>query len=463
MSCIMRESALYNVRIVDAETDAAGIVFFCGEKITRIAVGDFSVRESAEGLLKNSGERAGIDFVDGGKATLMPSFIDMHAHFRYPGQGQKETLQSALSAGAAGGFGTAVLMPNTRPPVSDENTAMRIQREAETFGLMDVFQAVSITAEQRGESIAALDALEQTLVISEDGLDVRDAALMLDAMKIAAKKNIIVACHCEDARLSLEANKHRARALEILKKHGGLFASPSKESRADFFCAQEEIKKANDFFTLAENIATERNIALAETADCRLHICHASTARAVDSVARAKQRNLCSISCEVTPHHIALCQEGSGGLFAFVNPPLRPRSCREALINALALGVIDVIATDHAPHTAADKENGAAGFPGLETAFAVCNTHLVQSGVLTLQKISALMSANPARLLGIQKSRGKIQAGMDADFVLVDPKETWTVDAKSFYTKGAYSPFDGIQLAGKIKAVYKKGIRVFPF
>jgi dihydroorotase len=394
----------------------------------------------------------------------MPAFIDMHAHFRHPGQSRKETLETGLRAAVAGGYGAVVLMPNTSPPVDDEQTARAVEAEAAALNIPAsprVIQSVSVTRGQKGESVCAIREFERVKIISEDGRDVDDAALMLDALMLSARKNIIAACHCEDARLSERARARRAAALKILRDAGISLLSASASHQPALSEAASELRKANELLALAEETATERNIALAEKAgsSCRLHICHVSTARALDSIARAKQRNLCAVSCEVTPHHIALSSEEGAGIFQLVNPPLRAQSDRAALLDAAASGIVDVIATDHAPHALQDKENGASGFPGLETAFAVCNTALVESGIIPLQKLSALMSANPARLLGLQT--GRLREGFPADMVLADPRETWRVDGARFFTKGACSPFDGMRLTGKIKAVYKEGAGVF--
>jgi dihydroorotase len=368
-------------------------------------------------------------------------------------------------------------MPNTNPPVSDAQTARRIQEEAASYDLADVIQSVSITAGQEGSSIAHLAELEGIPLVSEDGCDVADAARMLEALTVCAHKHIVAACHCEDAALSREAKKHRAHALSLLSESGGLYGA------GEHHAADDALKKAHSLLALAEDIATERNLTLAEDVshEARIHICHVSTARSLYAIVRAKQKKACSVSCEVTPHHLALSIENgetaalitdpassavrpaSPGLRRLVNPPLRPQSDRAVLLKAIASGAIDVIATDHAPHTVLDKEQGAPGFPGLETAFAVCNTVLVKSGIITLQRLSALMSAHPARLLGLSHEKGRLLSGYAADFILVNPEESWTVDSKAFYTKGAYSPFDGKIVAGKIVSVFRRGKKVFPF
>jgi dihydroorotase len=439
----------------------------------------------------------------------MPSFIDMHAHFRYPGQSQKETLETGLRAAAAGGYGTVVLMPNTVPPVSDADTARRIQDEAAAYGLADVIQSLCITDDQAGNSVSRLDFAGGFPLITEDGRDVDNAALLLEAMKKAAAKNIITACHCEDRSLSLAAKEHRAAALALVKEAGGLYGEIAANRTADQAgnattadhataadrtadqanhagnadtadhagnataadrtadqAGNAEFEKANGLLALAEDIACERNIAIAEAASagnarCRIHICHVSTKRSLDAVVNARRRKQCGVTCEVTPHHIALSSDDPGGLRAIVNPPLRARTDTAALVQGIVSGAVDVIATDHAPHTAADKENGAPGFPGLETAFAVCNTVLVQSGLIPLRRLSALMSANPARILGIADGKGLLKPGFAADFILADPAKTLTVDARTFHTKGAYSPFAGKKYTGAVISVYKNGTKLF--
>ncbi|MBQ3966821.1 MAG: amidohydrolase family protein, partial [Treponema sp.] len=256
------------------------------------------------------------------------------------------------------------------------------------------------------------------------------------------------------------------------------------------------LTKANEILALAEDVATVRNIMLAKQADCHVHIAHVSTAVSINAVREAKNELYddeadynadeadaayqafeegekyqpvpnprtttnggFSVSCEVTPHHLALCGTDEPYIRALVNPPLRSEDDRVALLEALRDGTVDVISTDHAPHTLDDKAAGAPGFTGLETAYAVCNSVLVKDNQFNPRRLSQLMSAQPARLLGLQK--GILRPGYDADLTLLDPDEEWTVDSRLFYSKGKATPFEGRTLSGKVKYLFIDGRLVF--
>ena len=463
---------IYNARIVDKNTDKKGAAIIKEKKIERVLFGSFksaqSVLDAADILLP----AVGADAIDAKGLVLSPAFIDMHAHFRYPGQTQKEDLDSALSAAVAGGFGTLVLMPNTNPVVSSKELALKIDEEAAARNKSRVFQTVSITSAFDGKTLDHLRALDKktTPVISEDGHDVLSATVMLEGMKIAAKKKIIVSCHCEDPDLAAKAKTHRARALELMARYkipawGAIKSEALKKvPKAALAEIVQNIKEANSLLELAEDIATERNIAIAQKAGCHIHLCHVSTVKSVEAARRAKAqekncKNGFKITFEITPHHLGLEGTAVPKIFAFVNPPLRSRQDRAALIAALKDGTADCIATDHAPHTSSDKAAGAPGFTGLETAYALCNTVLCKEEGMRAQKLSALMSANPAKILGLKK--GLVAAGYDADLVLLDPQKKWRVDSCAFRSKGKATPLDGKVLAGRVSATIAGGKVVF--
>ncbi|MCR5046136.1 MAG: dihydroorotase [Treponema sp.] len=476
---------IYNARIVDQNTNKNGAVIIQGKKIKRVIYGTFKSAESvlkaanvgktknaaAAGRNSSLAKSSGMTEIDARGLVLAPAFIDMHAHFRYPGQTQKEDLDTALDAALYGGFGTLVLMPNTNPVISSKEAALKINAEAAARKKSKVFQTVSITAGFDGKSIEHLNALDNktTPVISEDGHDVLNAAVMLEGMKIAAKKKIMVSCHCEDPELAVKARTHRARALELMAKYkipawGAIDkAALKKVPKAALEEIVQNIKDANSLLELAEDAATDRNILIAQKAGCHIHLCHVSTVKSIEAARRAKTeeknyKNGFKITCEITPHHLGLEGTTIPQIFAFVNPPLRTHDDRAALIKALKDGSADCIATDHAPHTAADKAAGAPGFTGLETAYALCNTVLCGKEKFTEQKLSALMSANPARILGLKK--GLVAAGYDADLVLVDPKKKWRVDSSQFHSKGKATPLDGKTLTGRVVATIVAGQRI---
>ena len=430
---------IYNARLVDRNIDQKGAVLLNGGKIEGFATNGFVNKI----LSDNS-----IPVFDAKGLTLMPSFIDMHAHFRDPGLTQKEDIVTGSMAAAAGGFGTVVLMPNTSPVVSSLEMAEENNKKAQEAGYTRVIQSVSITKDFDGKSVEHLDKLscKKVPLITEDGKEVMNSYVMLEGMIKAAKKNIIVSCHCEDPFLAEQAKPLRAKALDCLKKGN------KKE-------AAKLLAEANILLELAEDTATVRNIRLAEEAGCHLHLCHVSTAKCIEEVKRAKERGV-NITCEITPHHIGLSGEKAPNIFEIVNPPLRSNENRLALIKALKDGTADVIATDHAPHTQKDKEGGSPGFSGLETAFATCYTTLVKECGFSLKALSSLMSARPAELLGLDNN-GLLEEGFDANLVLVDTEEVWTVRGEEFASKGKYTPLEGKKLTGQIKATFYKGNIVY--
>ncbi len=460
---------IYNARLLDEVTDGPGAVLLLDGKIRSVFQGYFTNAETVEKMAKaviaedGLNENSNLELYNARGLTLTPAFIDMHVHMRYPGQTQKEDLNSGLHAAASGGFGTVVAMPNTNPVVSSIDMSMKIEREAATIGLTHLFQTVSITRDFDGVDTSHLDDLDPKYVpvISEDGKDVLAASVMLEGMKKAGEKGIIVACHCEDPTLAKEAAPLRQEALKLMKAAGLSAWGTSQgfdfedENNADVLKLISNIlTQANSLLAVAEDVATSRNILLAKQAGCHVHICHVSTRRSMDEIHLAKKLGV-NVTCEVTPHHIALCGDKEPYIRALVNPPLRGEDDKFALLEAIRDGIVDVISTDHAPHTFEDKSRGSPGFSGLETAFAVCNTVLIKTYEFKPSKLSQLMSANPARILGLKK--GLLKSGYDADLTLLDPDEVWTVDANKFYSKGKASPFDGEVLAGRVRALFIDG------
>ena len=503
---------IYNARLLDENMDTPGAVLVMDAKIRSVFQGYYTNSETLEkmarAVIAEDGleEKCPIELFNAHGLTLTPAFIDMHVHLRYPGQTQKEDLSSGLHAAAAGGYGTIVAMPNTKPVVSSIEMAMKIEREAVAIGLTHLFQTVSLTRDFEGTDTSHLDFIEKKYVpvITEDGRDVPTSGVMLEAMTKAAEKGIIVSCHSEDMTLGPLAKPFRAEALEIMKNVG---LSAWGTGDEDFDADDEEnaealdridlaLTKANEILALAEDVATVRNIMLAKQADCRVHIAHVSTAVSINAVREAKnelyddeadynadeadaayqafedgekyspvpnpragENGGFGVSCEVTPHHLALCGTDEPYIRALVNPPLRSEDDRVALLEALRDGTVDVISTDHAPHTLEDKAGGAPGFTGLETAYAVCNSVLVKDNQFNPRRLSQLMSAQPARLLGLQK--GVLRPGYDADLTLLDPDEEWTVDSSKFFSKGKATPFEGRRLTGRVKDLFIDGRLVF--
>lgn len=498
-----KATLIYNVQLVDESMNFAGAVLIVENKIRSVFQGYFTnsntVTEFAKVVLAEDGygQDYKLELYDGRGLTLTPAFIDMHVHLRYPGQTAKEDLESGLHAAAAGGYGTIIAMPNTNPVVSSIEMAFDIERKSKEIGLTHMFQTVSITKDFNGEDISHLKSLEKEIVpvITEDGRDVLSSSVMLEGMSIAAEKGIIVSCHSEDPSLALAAKPHRQKALQVMKAVGlSAWGTNSTDDQTDEINLDAintidlELTKANDILALAEDTATVRNIMLAKEAGCHIHIAHCSTAVSMNAVRMAKNelyeeamdyaadeadaayqafeegakfnpspKHLSGfkVTCEVTPHHLALCGTDEPYIRALVNPPLRSEADRVALIEALRDGTADVISTDHAPHTLEDKAAGSPGFTGLETAFGICNTVLVKDNQFSPKRLSQLMSGNPARILELKK--GLLKPGYDADLTLIDPDEEWIVDSKLFYSKGKATPFEKLKLCGKVHGLFIDG------
>jgi len=391
---------LKNIRLVD-EFGERGLcdVLVAGGKIADIG---------------QSLNRTDAQIIDGGGAILLPSFVDLHAHFRDPGLTHKEDIHTGCRAAAHGGYTTVNLMANTKPVCSDMETVRYAKAKAQECGLCDVYQCVSITKDFDGETIDHIDNLEDIKWLSDDGFGIQRSDIMLKAMVKAKECGIGLMLHEEDA------------AIFALDSYFG------------------------------EDIHTLRDVRLAEITGCKVHFCHVSTADSMRYIIEGKRRmaqhhGVTSITCEVSPHHLFLCDENTGR----VNPPLRSREHRQALIEAVKAGYVDAIATDHAPHTPEDKLAGAPGFTGLDLAFATCYTALVKPGHIDLSALSKLLSANPARLMGI--AGGRIAVGELANLTLVDVDNPFIADESCIHSKSKNSPVLGMQLYGRILKTIKEG------
>lgn len=437
----MNTILIYNARLIDAFTDRKNSAVL-------IKNGKIHSFPSKDEVKKITGAPSGIQLIDAKGRAVMPGFIDTHAHFRDPGLTQKEDIITGSMAAAAGGFTTCVLMPNTNPVCSSQEMAETNNAKAREAGFCNVIQSVSITRDFDGKTISHIDSLNPKMVpvITEDGKEVMDSALMLSAMKKAAAKKIIVSCHCEDPFLAAAARPLRSEAL-------------AKLSAGDRKTAAALLNQADELLACAEDSATDRNLRLAKTAGCHIHLCHVSTAHCVDS-AMAALKDGVNVTFEITPHHIFFESGKAPVIFNIVNPPLRKKSDRDALIDALKSEKAFCIGTDHAPHTADDKKNGAPGFSGIETAFAACHTVLCRENGMSLKQLSKLMSCNPASLLGL-KNKGLLKEGFDADIAIVDVDKQWTVHSSNFKSKGKFTPLEGKKLWGQVQDTFLKGKNVF--
>lgn len=391
------ELLIKGAKIVDAEKNVVGDVY----------IRDGIISEVGLNLNKNC------PIIDAKGLTLMPAFVDTHTHFREPGFTYKEDLLTGCMAAVKGGYTTVNLMPNTRPVCSSMEIVEDILRKSKEIGLVDVHQTISITKDFTGKDISHMDEIQDPVrMITEDGYDVSDTKVMYDAMAKAKEKGLTIMVHCEEKN--------------IVKV----------DSR------------------LSENIMTWRNIELAKATRCKVHIAHVSTKESMSYIIEAKKQKQ-DITCEIMPHHIALTDE----LDYRVNPPLRKKEDIEYIIKAIQDGFVDAIGTDHAPHSMEDKEKGAPGISGIETSFSVCYTTLVKGGYITLNQLSALMSKEPAKLMGLNK--GLIEPGLEGDIVLVDLKETHKVVAEDFASKGKNTPFDGMSFSGEVITTIKSGKVVY--
>ena len=361
-------------------------------KITAMGMG-------LEGLLQPDEQ-----VLDGAGKTVLPSFIDLHTHWRTPGFEYKEDLATGSAAAAAGGYTFVNLMPNTKPVISDPALAQEIQQKVHEIGLCEANQTVTITRNFTGTDISHLETLPDWVkFITEDGHGVQSGNVMAKAFQVCHDKGICIMSHAEDMQIS-----------------------PWD-------------------YRLAEDIETVRNVYLSEYYQTRLHMCHVSTRGSIEAIEAGKWRGA-PVTCEVTPHHLWFTRDVSNYR---VNPPIREQDDVDALIDAIRDGVVDTISTDHAPHSAEDKQKGAAGLVGSETAFGVCYTKLCKQSDIPLELLSQLMSENPARILGLE-SKGILAPGYDADLVLVDLEHPYTVDASAFHSKSHNTPFDGVTLYGKV-------------
>ena len=351
----------------------------------------------------------GEEVLEAAGRTLLPAFIDLHCHWRTPGFEYKEDIATGSAAAAAGGYAFVNLMPNTKPVCSSAQQAHAVMAEAERVGLVGANQTVSITQNFDGHTLDHLKTLPEDLkFITEDGRGVQSAEVMAKAFAIAAQRGLTIMSHAEDMQIS-----------------------PWD-------------------YRLAENIETVRNLHLAEYYGARLHLCHVSTKEAVEAIGRAKARGV-PVTCEVTPHHLWFANSDYR-----VNPPIREPQDVAALVEAIRAGTVDAIATDHAPHSDADKAQGAAGMVGLETAFAVCYTKLCRGEGLELYYLSALMSRFPAAILGLA-GKGRVEVGADADLVLVDLDTPFTVDKAALHSKSRNCPYHGLTLYGRVDLTLRGG------
>ncbi len=374
--------------------------------------------------------------VDATGCYVMPGFIDMHVHLRDPGQEHKETVETGAKAAACGGFTTIVAMPNTKPVVDNADVVHYVHNKASDVRLINILQTGAVTKGQRGEELSDIEAMVEAGIpaLSEDGKTVMNSQLYREAMTLAVKYDIPVLAHCEDSNM---VRNGVVNADKTMKKMG--FAGISNA---------------------VEDVIVARDIMLAKDTGAALHLCHCSTRDSVRMIELAKNEGI-RVTAEVCPHHFSLTSADIPADDANykMNPPLRSKADVEALRKGLKDGIIDVIATDHAPHTPIEKGLGIKkapfGIVGLETAASITMTELVDKGYLTIMQMAEKMSYNPAKILGLDK--GAVEEGKAADLVVFHPKKQYVIDPAEFKSKGRNTPFAGKKVKGMVMATIANG------
>ena len=405
------------------------------DKVMDIFVEDGIIKEKAESI-----EKQADTVIDAAGCYVMPGLIDLHVHFRDPGLTYKEDIETGSKAAAKGGFTTVCCMPNTKPVVDNVETVKYIIEKGEKTGLTNVLPVGAVTKNMAGVEITDVEELKKAGIcaISEDGKSVMNSGVYRKAMKNAAKANVPVLAHCEDINLV----------------EGGVINLGDKSSELG----------VKGISNAVEDVIAMRDIMLAKETGATLHLCHCSTKDSVEMVKRAKEEGI-KVTAEVCPHHFSMCSDditSNDGNFK-MNPPLRAREDMEALIKGLQDDIMDVISTDHAPHSAEEKakdlEHAPFGIVGLETSVALTVTNLVKKGYLTPMQMAAKMSYNPAKVLGIPK--GTLDEGKIADITIIDPDKEYTIDVNTFESKGKNTPFDGYKVSGEVEYTILNGKVVY--
>ena len=413
-------------RIVDPgrNIDAEGDVWLDGDKIKKVVLG------GEHGELTE-----GAQVIDAAGKVVAPGLVDVHVHFRDPGFTYKEDIHTGAAAAAKGGFTTVVLMANTKPVVDNAETLNYVLEEGKKTGI-NVLSTAAVSVGLKGQELTDMEALKAAGAagFTDDGIPLRDGALVRAAMEKAAALNMPLSFHEEDPAYIKQNGINHGEVSEKL----GIYGSPA----------------------LAEDSLVARDCMIALDTGATVDIQHISSGHSVEMVRLAKKRGA-NVWAEVTPHHFTLTEDAvlEHGTLAKMNPPLRTEWDRQMLIEGLKDGTIDMIATDHAPHSKEEKEKpiteAPSGITGLETSLALGITSLVKKGHLTMVQLMEKMSLNPARLYHLDC--GRLEEGRPADLVIFDPEKVWTVKAEEFASKSANSPFVGEELTGKVTYTICKG------
>jgi len=412
----MAELLIQNGRVIDPANhlDAVADVLIRNGKIDRV------------GQFKSS--KPNVQSIDAANQIVVPGLIDMHVHLREPGDEEEETIASGSAAAVAGGFTSVVCMPNTDPPIDNESTVDFIYRQAAEAGICNVFPAGAITKGRAGKEMAELGQMVRAGVVAftDDGNGVQDASVMQRALKYASMFDKPVCQHCQVDSLA-------GRWCMNAGYHATVLGLPGMNR-------------------LAEELMLHRDIQLIKQTGNRYHAQHVSTAGSVDLIRQAKERRW-KVTCEATPHHLLLTDESCTTYDTNykVNPPLRTEQDIKALLQGVKDGTIDCLASDHAPHLQSEKEleflSAPCGIISLECALGLYVKALIEPGIIDWPRLIEMMTANPARILGINK--GSLTIGADADVTIIDPRCDWFVDVNTFRSKSRNCPYHKWELTAR--------------
>ena len=420
---------IQNGYVIDPATGREGYydILIDGKKIAKVAE-------------KISAEEADVQkVVDATGKHVLPGFIDLHVHYREPGLEYKETIATGSAAAAAGGYTTVCPMPNTKPVTDCPEVIKTVLQKAGEAGKVRVLPVGAVTVGQSGTELSDIEGMAKAgaAAVSEDGKSVMNPVVYAEGMKRAKEAGLPVFAHCE----------------EISLVRGGVM---NAGKRADEL-GLPGITNA------VEDIITMRDILLAEETGAKLHLCHCSTKYSVEFVRFAKEKGI-DVTAEVCPHHFAMCDEDiteDASMFK-MNPPLRGREDVKALIAGLLNGTMDVISTDHAPHSAEEKAGSMIGSPfgivGSETAYALSNTVLVKEYGMSPMQLARCMSYNPAKVLGRETELGGLGEGYFADIAIVAPEEEYVINPEEFLSKGRNTPFGGKKVTGRVYMTLCEGV-----
>jgi dihydroorotase len=401
---------------------------------------DIEVRDGVIAAIGSDVDTDGAEVRDGRGLVALPGFVDLHTHLREPGREDTETIETGAAAAALGGYTAVFAMANTDPVADNAVIVEHVWRRGREVGLVDVHPVGAVTVGLAGEKLAELGTMARSLagvrVFSDDGHCVADPLLMRRALEYSTALDAVIAQHAEEPRLTVGAQAHEGEIAARL----GLAGWPAA----------------------AEESIIARDCLLARQTGARLHVCHVSTAGAAELLRWAKGQGI-EVSAEVTPHHLLLDDERLAGYDPVnkVNPPLRTAADAKVLREALAAGVLDCVATDHAPHAPQDKdcEWSAArpGMLGLQTALSVVVRTMVEPGLLDWRGVARVMSERPAAIAGLPDHGRPIEAGEPATLTLVDPDTTWTVRGAEFASIAANTPYEGMSLPGRVVTTMLRG------